>query len=364
MPDNDENSEVTALEDADGKDVQAEEDAPLIVALRQLLSALDFHRLVFLYYAGAVRANPQHVAEYPWDNGLETLSFPFSKITAAELAVEGDEYIRNLQDKLELHAQKALGQFGNGAGERPKMRVEGQWIEVEGGSQPFWTIEAHAVLDLKRTSDEILAACAQIAAADVRGEFNSLIDQAIGAARDKGQSTWSAGRRIRWEYLEELNSAVCAVKDAEIRAHFVKGRRHQKAKKSQERRFKPWPGSGDACFVIDGVRVKFHHKDKCQDLRLKIGSQAHTILLFLLEQEQVPSKSISRLLKTRTKAYHVVRQVNILLNRKIRQVGFSTLPEYEVEFIDCRKQWAYYVACIPVISQQDFNRKQIQDATG
>jgi hypothetical protein len=350
MSDSDENGEVTVLEAVEGKDVQADEGAPLVDTLDQMLSALDFHRLAFLYSARAIRAE-------------EIVSFPESGEEA--LAGEGDDYLLQLRDKLDLYAQRMLREFGRTIGQRPRTLTANGGADIEGGSSPCWDIDAPAAVYLERASDRIFTACRQVAAADVSGGFSAVLDGVLGIIHDKGQSAWSAARRIRWEYLEDLDSAICAVKEAAVRARYATGARLRRGKNSQERRFKFWGDFGDACFIVDGQQVKFYHEGKLANLRLRVDTQAHTMVLLLLDQKEgIPSRDVRRLSKRQIKSYAMIRNVNTLLNQRIRDAGFTTIPENDVAFIYCRRTLARYCTHIPVMSKSDFDRREIRDSIG
>ena len=107
----------------------------------------------------------------------------------------------------------------------------------------------------------------------------------------------------------------------------------KKAEKSQKR-FQPWTKSGDACFVIENNRVKFHYNNEIKDLKLKSESNTHRLLLLIRCGSLQPSEIKAEICpNTTNKASKVVDYANQLLNEKIAAVGFMGVPP-NVEFIE------------------------------
>lgn len=58
----------------------------------------------------------------------------------------------------------------------------------------------------------------------------------------------------------------------------------------------------------------------------------------------------------RTKPYHVVRNVNRLLNDKIRMLGFQAVPP-DTEFVAHDKKDAHYISRLPIVTQNELERE-------
>ena len=134
-------------------------------------------------------------------------------------------------------------------------------------------------------------------------------------------------------------------------------KRKVKTKKS-EQRFKPWKNPGDARLVIDKQRVKFHHNDKTEDLRFKNEGQSHKMLLFLTSGSMTPNEMKENISpNTQVTAAKIAEYTNECLNKKIRSVGFTCLPDYDVEFIK-RDGFGHYIPAITIQSKEAFESWQ------
>ncbi len=123
---------------------------------------------------------------------------PLPEVTKEELAGAGKDVILELKPTLERYAQRALYELGAGKGQ-------------------YWHIDPEGAYYLQGTSDRLLAACRRLSAEDGNGAYNDLRDAAIRVTNDNDQPIWTAGKRVRWEYLEELDTVIKAVKIAMVR---------------------------------------------------------------------------------------------------------------------------------------------------
>lgn len=125
--------------------------------------------------------------------------------------------------------------------------------------------------------------------------------------------------------------------------------------KEPEKRFKPLADAGDIRFVIDGQRVMFYDgRNDPRDLRLKNDSQTQNLLIHLTSGSMQPNEVKQAISPdTQNTAAKIVDYANTILNKKIRKVGFTCLPDYDVEFIE-RDKFGSYVKTLPIVSKEDF----------
>lgn len=141
----------------------------------------------------------------------------------------------------------------------------------------------------------------------------------------------------------------------------LKGRK-TKQKKSQTKKqsaFQPWRYPGDACFIIDDERVKFHTDGKIKDLKLRNGSKAHRLLKFL-QQGSLPAKELKEMCTEKTRPSDIAKQTNQVLNKKIKMVGFLSVPS-NVKFISFNSSSNQYETTLMIHpSLQAFNRSELR----
>ncbi len=169
------------------------------------------------------------------------------------------------------------------------------------------------------------------------------------------------------KYLREI---VVALKSKLVRPVLAKlpekpARIQSASKKTKtpktEKKFQLWKNPGDACFIIDDNRIKFHYKDEIKDLHLKNDSHTHR-LMFLLQGGSLQSDDIKKELLTnakKTRPYDVVRNANKVLNEKIAKAGFVGIPS-NVEFIKYDKKFDSYSLFLKIHTKEDFDTLQIQ----
>jgi hypothetical protein len=137
-------------------------------------------------------------------------------------------------------------------------------------------------------------------------------------------------------------------------------RRKVKAKKS-ERKFKPWKSPGDACFILDGNRILFHYNENPKDLSLKSHGKAQNLLVMLCGGVLQSCDVKSKLCSPRTKPIQLVTRANQQLNDKIRKLGFTGLPEYDIEFIRYNSRFDHYESALPIHAcRDDFGNSEIR----
>jgi hypothetical protein len=127
--------------------------------------------------------------------------------------------------------------------------------------------------------------------------------------------------------LQEIKSEV----ERQPKEEQATKRETRKAKKT-EKKYQPWKNPGDACFIIEDNRVKFHYNGEIKDLRLKNASRTHKLFGWLVDGP-VRSVQIERdICKEGTRPTDVVKFANRLLNEKIALLGFVGVPQ-NVRFI-------------------------------
>jgi len=133
----------------------------------------------------------------------------------------------------------------------------------------------------------------------------------------------------------------------------ARSKKSNSAKKSVASQFKEWRTPGDACFVVDGARAKFHLDGVVKDLRLRSGSKAETLLSLLRASTLWTDDVKTNICTAKTKPSEAVRDVNRLLNRRVQALGFQVVPT-DTEFIGCDKKTGQYFSRLPIKTQEDF----------
>ena len=125
-------------------------------------------------------------------------------------------------------------------------------------------------------------------------------------------------------------------------------------------KYLPWTNSGDACFIIDGNRIKFHYQEESKDLKLRSNSKTLNFLV-LLNEGSLQANEIKEQLSPNTtnKAGKIVVYANKLLNEKIAIVGFVGIPS-NVEFIK-RGGFGQYELCYKISEKEEFTYLQPEE---
>ena len=180
-----------------GDSASARQDHSLTECLDALHLALDVHRLVFLCVGCAVGLPPEFPRKPPRILGSGGPPLP-KEVTKEQLAGAGRDFILKLRPTLERYAQRALYELGAGKGQ-------------------YWHIDPEGAYYLQGTSDRILAACTGLSTEDAPGAFTDVVEAAIRVMHDNDQPTWTAGKKVRWEYLEEVDTVIKAVNVATVK---------------------------------------------------------------------------------------------------------------------------------------------------
>jgi hypothetical protein len=181
--------------------------------------------------------------------------------------------------------------------------------------------------------------------------------------------------RDRQSYVQTALSNVktnLAERAVETQQRAPLGKRNVKKRKVRakkpEKKFKPWTNPGDACFIIvyttegDWTKgIHFQYDDKHKNLWLTSGSRTEKLLTGLKGKYLTSDQIKADMGKGRTKASDVVTYANKLLNDKIRGIGFTGLPNYEVAFIALNI--GRYESAIPIYTKDEFGRKEIEQVT-
>jgi hypothetical protein len=157
------------------------------------------------------------------------------------------------------------------------------------------------------------------------------------------------------EILSHINEAQALELPADT------GKRKTKEQKGQpEKKFRLWDNPGDACFIIDDDRVRFHHGDMTKDLALDHFSRAETLIV-MLSKGNLQSKDIKDDLHLKKeKPTQVVQRVNGHLNKKIAGLGFLGIPN-NVEFIKYDDRFHHYSCTIQIHpSMADFDKESLK----
>jgi hypothetical protein len=135
----------------------------------------------------------------------------------------------------------------------------------------------------------------------------------------------------------------------------VKPEKSSSAKKPVASKFTKWRTPGDACFIIDGARTKFHLNETAKDLCLKSNSRAETLLRLLIDRCLTKDEVKKSICTPETKPYEAVRDINRLLNTKVKRLGFQAVPA-DTEFIGCDDRTGQYFCHLPIKTQDEWER--------
>lgn len=133
-------------------------------------------------------------------------------------------------------------------------------------------------------------------------------------------------------------------------------RSRQRPKTPIVSRFTKWRSPGDACFIMDGARMKFHLNGEIKDMRLKSGSRAEKLLSLLAAGSLTKSEIKESICTLKTKPYEAVRDINRLLSTKVKRLGFQVVPA-DTEFIACDDRTGQYFCHLPIKSQDEWDRE-------
>ena len=197
-------------------------DKDITEALESLLKALERHRLQFLFCAVPVRTNPDNP-----NNPLAFLGINKEQILdpsellhfdTDELPNENEDiatFLFKYQQRIEDYAKRVFSKFGLGKGAVPKVYKNGKYVEVEGGSLPWWELPKDSPFqELADSSKAIYDACKRLCTADTEQHYSELAKQAMNLAYDNKRCHWYSFKTVRWEYVEELDKIITEVTQA------------------------------------------------------------------------------------------------------------------------------------------------------
>jgi hypothetical protein len=222
---------VSAVREQQQGHGEREEASRLDAALERLLSAVEKHRLAFLFCAYPRRKNPLAVNSETgiWET-VRKNTFPGWTDMEGDAAEDGEFLFRNRR-VLDAYAQEAISEFGPGEGCRPSIRDrDDKWVDVEGGTLPRWSLEEELCPNLEESSQALLDACAAVSTCDRGHAFATLLQQVMAVAHDRGQPRWYASVVVRWAYLADLDHAIDAVRKAGIAATTGSGSKEPRAR--------------------------------------------------------------------------------------------------------------------------------------
>lgn len=206
---------TSSLEAPSSPSPQGIQDVPAdanVQALETVRHLLEKHRLIFLYFAVPKRVNPLNHDSH-WES-LHDDRFP--QVPSEQIDSEG-EFLFIHRRKLETFAQAAVGQFGTGLGNKPRMMDQsGKVMDVEGGSHPFWVLDETACVYLEESADKVLKACRDAVRRCADRLLTGFIQRIRLVLHDEGETNWYASNLVRWTYLMRLDGALHALKLAEV----------------------------------------------------------------------------------------------------------------------------------------------------
>ena len=156
-------------------------------------------------------------------------------------------------------------------------------------------------------------------------------------------------------YCAELERFLCSSefyrdgsKKAPERQKGTNSRKKSRASEKAATKFRLWKSPSDTCFVIGSNRVKFYHKGKITDLRLKSLGKTHNVFSIMSDRNLRSEDAKLNLCPDNTKPHDFFRNINRELNNKIAKLGISGVPN-DVEFIQYLPESREYKFAIPVV---------------
>lgn len=179
------------------------EPGTLEAALDRLVSALERHRLLFLYFMEATRLNPAAVAGA---TGVRECvrkgDLPGHDQYVATIDTDGEFLLRE-RWFLDRYANEAISCFGPGDGIKP---------DVDGASHPYWSLDEGGAPYLDESADAIQIAAKCVRRFDTDCECEQIIAKSLSVTHDLGRARWYTPIVTRWSYLGELEAAIATVK--------------------------------------------------------------------------------------------------------------------------------------------------------
>ncbi|RIK81903.1 MAG: hypothetical protein DCC68_07560 [Planctomycetota bacterium] len=177
-------------------------------AIERLLHIVERHRLLFLFFAGAIRINPGQLGGR---TGIRerVLHEDVRGYDAFMKSVDPDgNFLFQHRDFLDRYADEAVTQFGPGEGWKPK---------GDGATHPYWSIDDVGASYIEESADSIFEAVARLQEFDSSEEMQQLADQCLGIARDRNNPRWYSCVIVRWIYLYELDQTIAEIKRKLVR---------------------------------------------------------------------------------------------------------------------------------------------------
>jgi hypothetical protein len=185
-----------------------------IQALERVLTLLEKHRLMFLYFAVPKQINPLATGNKWQPDSLKPDQFP--KFKSDEIDDDG-EFLFTYRRRLEQFVQTCYSKFGSGAGSKPRVLTEDCTVaDVEGGSLPAWYLDDGACVYLDESAEQILARMRDAVRKGQSRLLQPFIKAIKDALHDQGKSKWYASEPVRWEYVSRLDSILHELRTFEL----------------------------------------------------------------------------------------------------------------------------------------------------
>ena len=350
-------------------------------AIDALAHVLQRHLLMFAYTTYAYRFNPA-VRKSPYDEPVEYIHAPEVPNYDGD-DDDGEFLLESVNQRILLgHIQKAHSEFGRGKGKRPttqtvdydeeKDRLTVTHKDIERGTLPAWHVCDWATYYLERSTKGIIDTVCSLRKVDARDGFNEIADLAVEVARPAGHPTWEfrsthrPEENIPWEYPQQVLEATSRVRDAKSqvfkqypnRAKVRKGKQPEN-RTNHEQELTPWTNPGDACFIIEDNRIKFHLDGDIKDLRLKNDSRTHKLLFSFSAKNPLSGTQMQDICKGTTRPSDIVKYANKSLNKKLSALNLDGVPPNTL-FIKYHIQTKEYGLSPKIIHKSDLERKELE----
>lgn len=185
-----------------------------IQALERVLTLLEKHRLMFLYFAVPKQINPLATGNKWQPDSLKPDQFP--KFKSDEIDDDG-EFLFTYRRRLEQFVQTCYSKFGSGAGSKPRVLTEDcTVVDVEGGSLPAWYLDDGACVYLDESAEQILASMRDALRKGQSRLLQPFVKAIKDALHDEGKSKWYSSEPVRWEYVSRLDSIMHELRTYEL----------------------------------------------------------------------------------------------------------------------------------------------------
>lgn len=185
-------------------------------ALRELINAIEEHRLQFIYWAVAFRTgSSSRTKASAFGETVEKDAVLGWREMQEDIDSEG-RFLRIHQGVLERYAEEAVSRFGFGQKAKSKNASIGSKSLNE--EHPAWRLNDGATHYLKRSSERVCNRCAEMVRLRTDSSVKGIADEVSELAWNPSNPGWYTNIAVPWEYLFSLDRIIVKVRRFELEA--------------------------------------------------------------------------------------------------------------------------------------------------